>query len=35
MKRAVLELVRVLALVPPDIAALAALVCMAAWGLAW
>lgn len=35
MSRAVLELVRVLALVPPDIAALAALVCMASWGLAW
>ena len=35
MKRAVLELVRVLALVPPDIAALAVLVWVAAWGLAW
>ena len=35
MKRAALELVRVLALVPPDFAALATLVCMVAWRLAW
>ncbi len=33
MKRAALELVRVLALVPPDIAALAALLALTAWGL--
>ena len=33
--RAVLKVVRVLALVPPDLAALAALVCVVAWGLAW
>lgn len=32
MKRAVLRLVRVLALVPPDIAALAALLALSIWG---
>lgn len=32
MKRAVLRLVRVLALVPPDIAALAALLTLTVWG---
>lgn len=35
MSRAVLELARVLALVSPDIAVLAALACVVAWGLAW
>lgn len=35
MSRAVSELVRMLALVPPDIAALAALLALTAWGLAW
>jgi hypothetical protein len=38
MNRAVLKLPRVLTLVPPHLAALAALaalVCAVAWGLAW
>ena len=35
MKRAILKLAHVLALVLPDIAALAALACVVAWGLAW
>lgn len=35
MNRAVLKFLRVLALVPPDLAAFAALVCAVARGLAW
>ena len=35
MRRADLDLVRVLALVPPDFAMLAALLCMVALGAAW
>lgn len=35
MKRAAIELARVMATMPPDFAALAALVCVVALGLEW
>ena len=35
MKRAAMGLFRIMATLPPDFAALAALVCVVAWGLAW
>ena len=35
MKLAAIELARIMATLPPDFAALAALVCVVAWGLAW
>ena len=35
MKRAAVDLFRIMATMPPDFAILAALVCLVAWGLAW